>query len=129
MPVFFNNCRCRPHTGLFGPSAFYDLNTTGKQAEMATDLKPGEECIVAAYDDGGVVFKWFSLQRKKLMPDPEEPGTKVRVFYGKMIKSKYLSKAKAAKTKPYSIFFNIDGNFKRPSVIKPRVARRKRAAP
>jgi hypothetical protein len=124
MPVFFNNCRCRDHVGLFGAAAFHDLNTTGGQAEMATNLKPGEECIVAAYDDGAVVFRWFSFSRETLMPDPDEPGTRVRVFFGKMIKSERLSKADAAKTDPYSVFFNIVGNFKRPSVIKPKVARR-----
>lgn len=126
MPVFFNNCRCRDHAGLFGATAFYDLNTTGKQAEMATNLKLGDECIVATYSDNGeVLFSWFTLSRETIMPDPDEPGTRVRVFFGKMIKSKSLSKAKAAKTEPYSVFFNALGNFKRPSAIKPRVTRRK----
>jgi hypothetical protein len=126
MPVFFNNCRCRDHAGLFGATAFFDLMTTGKQAEMATNLKPGEECIVATYgDDGEVLFRWFSLSRETRMPDPSAPGTKSRVFFGKMIKSKSLSKAKAAKTEPYSVFFNVLGNFKRPSVINPSAKRRK----
>ena len=125
MPVFFNNCRCRDHAGLFGPTAFYDLNPTGREAEMATNLKPGEECIVASYQDGEVVFRWFSFSRESLLRDPGQPGTMVRVFFGKMTKSKRLSKAKAAKTEPYSVFFNVVGNFKRPSVIKPRVARHK----
>jgi hypothetical protein len=71
MPVFFNNCRCRPHAQLFrDPAAFYDLNTTGKQGEMATNLKRGEKCVVATYDeDGRVLFTWFSLSREKLMRD------------------------------------------------------------
>ncbi len=94
---------------------------------MATNLKRGEKCIVAAYDDDGkVVFRWFSLARESMMRDPNEPGRKVRVFFGKMIKSERLSKAKAVKTEPYSVFFNVVGNFKRPSVIKPRISRGKR---
>ena len=99
MPVFFNNCRQRPHVSLFGPTAFYDLNTWGKQAEMATNLKLGERCIVASYDDDGkVVFAWFSLAHESRRRGPET-GTKVRVFFGKRLKSERLSKTKAAKTK------------------------------
>ena len=126
MPVFFNNCRARDHAGLFGASAFYDLSTTGMQATMATNLKRGEECIVATPDaNGEIVFSWFSLSREEMMPDPDEPGTMVRVFKGKLIKSERFSKAEGATTEPYSVFFNVLGNFKRPSVIKPKVKRRK----
>lgn len=118
MTVNFNNCRCRDHASLYGKGAFYDLNTTGLQAAMATDLTPGEKCVVASYDDGSVVFTWFTFSNETLEPDPEDPKTMVRVFYGKPIKSERLSKTKAAKTKPYSVFFNVRGDFKRPSVIK-----------
>ena len=119
MTTNFNNCRCRDHAGLFGKGAFFDLNTTGLQATMATDLSRGDECIVATYDeDGAVVFDWYTFSKETLEPDPDDPKTKVRVFYGKQIKSERLSKAKAAKTKPYSLFFNVRGDFKRPSVIK-----------
>ncbi len=126
MLVFFNNCRCRDHARLFGAAAFYDLNTIGKQAEMATDIKRGEKCTVAAYgNDGGLLFSWYSFSHEKLLPNPTAPGMKVRVFFGKLIKSEHLSKVRAAKTKPYAVFFNVLGNFKRPSVIQPRVGRRK----
>ena len=119
MPVFFNNCRCRDHVGLFGATAFYDLNTTGLQAKMATNLQPGQECVVASYDEnGGVLFGWYTLTKESIEPDPAEPGMKVRVFRGKPIKSEQLSKSKAAKTKPYSVFFNKRGDFKRPSIVK-----------
>ena len=119
MPVFFNNCRARDHAGLFGAAAFYDLNTTGRQATMATNLERGEECIVATPARGGdIVFSRFSLSREALMPDPDEPGTTVRVFFGNLIRSKRLSKAEAATTEPYSVFFNVIGNFKGLSVIK-----------
>jgi hypothetical protein len=126
MPTFFNNCRCRDHDGLFGATAFFDLGTTGAQAEMATGLKPGDKCIVTAYDDeGGVIFSWYTLSRETVMADPSNPGTNSRLFFGKLTKTKRLSKASAAKTEPYSVYFNVRGNFKRPSVIKPRVTRRR----
>ena len=41
------------------------------------------------------------------------------VQFGKRLRSKILSKADAAETEPYSVFFNVNGHFKRPSVIKP----------
>src|SRR5580698_6034929 len=97
MPTFFNNCRCRDHARLFGASAFYDLNTTGLQAKMATGLIPGEECVVASYDEsGGVVFNWYALSSESLESNPDEPATKVRGFRGKLIKSDRLAKAQAA---------------------------------
>ncbi len=119
MTVNFNNCRCRDHASLYKTGAFFDLNTTGLQATMATDITRGDKCVVASYDnDGGVVFDWFTFSKETLEADPDDPKTKVRVFYGKPIKSDRLSKSKAAKTKPYSVFFNVRGDFKRPSVIK-----------
>ncbi len=64
MTVNFNNCRCRDHAGLYGKDAFYDLNTTGLQATMATDLSPGDQCIVATYaENGDVVFDWFKFAK------------------------------------------------------------------
>jgi hypothetical protein len=92
MAVFFNNCRCRKHAELFEDStAFYDLNTFGLQAKMATNLKPGTECIVATYDDDcQVVFSWHTLLREAVKRDPGD-GTKVRVFFGKLIKTERFS--------------------------------------
>ena len=90
MPFLFNNCRSLDHVGLYGANAFYDLYTTGQQAKMATNLKCGDECIVAAYDsDGKIVFSWFSFSHESLLAAPYKPGTNVRVFFGKPIKSKY----------------------------------------
>jgi hypothetical protein len=36
--MLFNNCKRRPHADLFGPTAFYDLDTTGEQADPNTHL-------------------------------------------------------------------------------------------
>ncbi len=118
MPTFFNNCRCREHKRLFRPPAFFDLNTTGPQSKIAIGLRRGEKCVVASYDeDRAVVFDWYTLSKESIEPNPSLPETYVRVFRGKLAKSVRLSKAKAVKTKPYSVFFNVRGDFKRPSVV------------
>jgi hypothetical protein len=72
MPILFNNCARRPHSKLYKePKAFYDLNTTGNQAKLATDLKRGQECIVASYDDNrDVIFKSYSFSRESIRVDP-----------------------------------------------------------
>ncbi|MCC7336832.1 MAG: hypothetical protein IT422_17205 [Pirellulaceae bacterium] len=119
MTTYFNNCRGRRHETFYGKGAFFDLNTTGLQAKMAVGLKRGEECVVASYNnDGAVAFDWWEFSREALEPDPDDATAQVRVFYGKRTRSVRISKAKAAKTKDYKIFFNRDGNFKRPSVVK-----------
>jgi hypothetical protein len=119
MPRFFNNCRRRDHVSIYGENAFYDLNRFGKQADMATDLKRGEECIVATPNgDGNVEFVWFSFTEEKIMPDENDVPT--RVQFGKRLRAETLSKTEAAETEPYAVFFNVNGDFKRPSVITPK---------
>ena len=53
----FNNCHDRKHTALYGPNAFFDLETSGYQAtvadRLAKELIPGEHCIVATQDVTG----------------------------------------------------------------------------
>ncbi|MGA2260179.1 MAG: hypothetical protein ABSH28_01950 [Acidobacteriota bacterium] len=119
MPIFFNNCRSRDHATLYGSDAFYDLYLTGKQAAMATDLVPGDECVVATTaPNGEIEFVWFTFTHDEILLAPDEPGTGVRVLFGKWIRSETMPKAKAVKTIPYSVFFNVNGHFKRPSVIR-----------
>jgi hypothetical protein len=113
MPTFFNNCRRRDHVDLFGATAFFDL--TRKQSDIAPGVQ--QECVVATYDDDGrVIFGWYSLSHESWILDPAI-GEKVRVFFGKKLKSERLSKTNAAKIKPYRAFFNKLGNFKRQSTI------------
>lgn len=119
MPVFFNNCRCRAHAALYGSGAFYDLSQFGAQANIATDLRPAEECVVATPDqNGNIEFNWFSFSREQIMDMPDKPGTRIRVFFGKFIKSVRLPKDRAANTAPYSVLFNVNGHFKRLSAIR-----------
>lgn len=120
MEVYLNNCRCFDHVASYGRDAFFDLNTFGRQATQARDLLPGQQCVVASYtDDGDVVFNRYRFTRETIEKHPDDPKSKVRVFRGKWLGAKTLPKSKAAKTKPFSVFFNKLTHFKRPSVIKP----------
>jgi len=128
MRFFFNNCRARNHAALYPAGAFYDLYRVGRQANMATDLRPGDECVVATPVEGGDIdFSWFSFTHERVMDMPDEPGTRVRVLFGKLIRSECLPKTEAAGSEPYSVLFNVNGHFKRPSVIQPKGCRRGRA--
>src|SRR5262249_30643193 len=118
--------RARAHAALYhDAAAFYDLYRTGRQARMATDIKDGDECIAATpVEDGEIEFRPFRFTHERVMEAHDEPGVMVRVFYGRLLRSVRLPKAEAARTAPYSIFFNRVGDFKRPSVITPRRGRR-----
>lgn len=85
---------------------------------MATDLKPGDECVVASAVPGDrVEFDWYSFAHERTMDMPDKPGTLVRVQFGTWVRSQKLPKGVAAVTTPYSNFFNVDGHFKRQSVV------------
>ncbi|MGD0209655.1 MAG: hypothetical protein ABSC14_01585 [Desulfomonilia bacterium] len=121
MRFYFNNCLSRDHAALYGIDAFYDLYRSGKQAEMATNLKPNDECVVATTaPNGEITFDWFTFTHEDILPMPDEPGTRVRVLFGKRIRTETMPKSTAARTTPYSVFFNVNGHFKRPSVIVPK---------
>jgi hypothetical protein len=115
--VLMNNCRRRNHAWHFGPGAFYDLLREGKQAEMATDIANGDECIVATQDKHRrtTEFVWFKLSHEKRVVDKD--GIPCRVFFGERIKSQTMPKAKAAKSSLYSAFFDARGFFKRMSIV------------
>lgn len=58
--MLFNNCKGRDHADAFSRAdAFYDLNTFGRQATQATDLKVGQVCVVAqsATDADQITFE------------------------------------------------------------------------
>jgi hypothetical protein len=121
MPVLFNNCHSRPHAELYGLGAFYDLNRVGAQANMATDLQPGQHCCVATpAQNGDIEFGWFRFTHEQLMDMPDEPGTTVQVLFGEWLGSESLPRTNAVATEPYAEFFNVNGHFKRPSVIRPK---------
>jgi len=119
MAILFYNLRNRGHSRLYGAGAFYDLSCVGRQAKMATNLAPGEDCIVAVRaQNGQIEFTWFSFSHERVMDMPDEPGTKIRVYFGERRRMECLPQASAIATEPYSHFFNVKGHFKRQSAIK-----------
>jgi hypothetical protein len=119
--TLFNNCQARPHAQLYGAGAFYDLYQKGRQARMATDLRPGQHCCVATpTDNGDIEFGWYRFSHVRVMEMPDERGTFVRVFFGEWLGSEYLSRAEAIPSDPYACFFNVNGHFKRQVAIPPQ---------
>jgi len=123
--VLFNNCKARPHTELYGPGAFYDLNLVGAQANMATNLQQGQHCCAATPVEkrnikSDIIFHWFCFSHEQIMEMPDKPGTTVRVFFGEWLGSERLPRAAAVAKEPYTWFFNVKGQFKQLSAIQPR---------
>jgi hypothetical protein len=117
--MLFNNCRSRPHAQLYGVGAFYDLNKHGRQARMASDLRPGQHCCVATPAEGeNIEFAWYRLSHERDMPDPDDPSSMLRVFFGEWLGSHTLTRAEAIATHPYAQFFNVNGHFKQLSAIE-----------
>lgn len=113
----FNNCKNRRHAAMYGRRAFYDLNTTGYQATRANNLPVGETCVVAStHPSGGITFEWYKFLRETVKPD--DTGTPCRAFFGDHFKTETLSRRDAMRDGIYSRFFDINGNFKRHSVLR-----------
>lgn len=118
--VYFNNCKNRPHEQLFGPGAFYDLNTTGVQASQATDIEVGQPCVVATSADGdGVTFTWYSFlqERRRREQGKDASRERFRVFYGDNLTAETMTKTAASSHPRYNAFFNVKGHFKQQSTI------------
>jgi hypothetical protein len=123
---FFNNCQGRDHRSLYGDGVLYDLDTDDQMAAIVTEIEEGDECVVATrapdedHGPGGIIdFGWFIFSHQKLLPVPDEVGTRCYVFFGEKFRCEQFSKSKAAKTELYRIFFNRLGHFKRQNVLRP----------
>lgn len=116
MPHYLNNCANRDHRSLFGPDAFYDLDTSGSQAKKQFGFRPGEYCVVASQPKPDLVrFAWYKFIESQLALDDKQVS--VRVLRGTFEKEESMSKAEAAIHKYYRPFFDKNGNFKRQSVL------------
>jgi hypothetical protein len=116
---FLNNSRNRNHADEYrNAEAFYDFDRE-RHAHLATDLKKGDVCVVASYDESGrgtVCFKTYKFLKTETLTDSQ--GWPARVLLGKQQgKPVVCSKAAAARNSKYGCFFNCNGDFKRPSVI------------
>jgi hypothetical protein len=117
MRAYMNNLHGRRHEDIYGPGAFFDLDLEGRQADMLKDILPNTECIVASYGDSHhrlVVFHTYVLERVATCSS-EKPGELCRVFFGRLRSDVRMRKGDAAQTAEYAPFFNINGDFKRPS--------------
>lgn len=117
----FNNCQNRPHADIYGSGAFFDLDTTGPQdkvaGRLANELVVGETCIVASLGiTGDVTFDWYKFSREVVKPD--DAGEPCHAYFGKHLKTETLSRDRAKRNAIYSKFFNVNGHFKRPSVMR-----------
>lgn len=116
MPHYLNNCKNRDHQKLFGPDAFYDLDTFGLQAQKQFGIRPDEFCVVASQPVSGQIrFVWYKFSGYRLAIDDIQNN--VRVLLGKFEKEETMTKAEAASHKYYRPFFDKNGNFKRQSVL------------
>ena len=101
---------------MYGRGAFYDLNTTGFQATVANDLPVGETCVVASLAPmGDITLDWYKFLRETVKKDSS--GMPCRAFFGEHLKTETLSRSEAMRDGIYSRFFDINGNFKRRSVL------------
>lgn len=102
---------------MYGMGAFYDLNTTGFQATVANNLSAGETCVVASLGPmGKITFDWYKFLREAVKKDSS--GIPCRAFFGEHLKTESLSRSEAMRDGIYSRFFDINGNFKRRSVLR-----------
>lgn len=113
----FNNCHNRQHAAMYGGGAFYDLDTTGFQATLANNLPVGETCVVASVNSTGeIIFDWYRFSRETVKAD--DTGTPCRAFFGDHLKTETRSRGEAMREGIYSRFFDINGHFKRRSVLR-----------
>ena len=116
--LLFNNCRNYEHEKNYGTGAFFDLDTTGRQATLATNLPAGEECVVASVAaDGRIKFDWYRFKREIVKRAGN--GERVRVFFGAPFRSETISRRTAIRDGLYSRFFDKLGRFKQWSVLNP----------
>lgn len=115
MPAYLNNLHGRDHEGIYGDGAFFDLNTTGRQAQMVVGMQPGEEWIVASYNGGEVVFKTYLFDREENLTC--EDGPICRVLFGGFVNEVTMPKTEARGIPRYQPLFNILGHFRRPSAF------------
>ena len=116
MLYLLNNChRYKRSEEYDDPNAFYDLELSGYKANF--EFQEGVECIVATPDShGNVDFVHFTFLHESIRT--ANSGKKYRVLFGRKIGSKRLTKIESAKTEPYKPLFDVNGNFKRRSVIR-----------
>lgn len=108
--VCLMNTEGKNYPFLHGKNAFFDLWPKDRSGIHVRDLNPGHTCIVAKPESNGdVSFSWFEFSHRE---DGRYDGRDCWVFYGDFKKRYQFQKAVAARTEPYSIFFDVNLRFK-----------------
>lgn len=115
--VFFNNRKRFDHAVEYGQGAFFDLGRRGPQRKMARGLPVGQRCVVfSPTPDSKVQFAHYLFERETIR------GAE-RVLRGRHVRTQTISRDSAIRHPDYAVVFNVNGHFKRPSVIVPTKAK------
>jgi len=114
---FLNNCQLRRHSEIFNnENAIFDLTIPSVGFDAFTGVKFGSVVIVAnKISDSEIVFKTCRYTAKKIMDD--DIGDRCLVLLGDVINEEILTKIEAARHKLHKHYFDVNGNFKRASVL------------
>jgi hypothetical protein len=117
VPLLLNNCRGRPHSKIYGPDAFYDVDAAADdQVASVRALAPGDACVVASKSAGSdVVLVRYKFA--KSATERDDQGDPCVVLYGSFVATETMTKSAAAASAAYQGFFDKNGNFKRRSVL------------
>ena len=135
MTIFFNNCWNKDHIDIYnsgnstvGEVPFYDFYLDEKfyGYKYMSQLQPGDECIVACYDndedelEAHVLFEHYEFVRREIQKPYDDDNEKDSVvFFGCLKRTEpHIRKPDAAKHPLYAKFFDRNGNFKRLSVMQ-----------
>ena len=127
--IYFNNCRGRDFLANYSrhgvQDCFYDLYQRGVQASQATDLKPGQECVVATVTkvsrstlplpDRPVRFDRYVFRLERRLADLK--GDDCRLFCGDHIET-IATHLQAIAPRHFPMFFNKLGHFLERSTIE-----------
>lgn len=116
--VLFNNLRGRSHKDVYDcDTAFFDLNTTGRQSNQAKDLAKGQTCVVLQepLSNGELRFDTYDLYEERIFSDDD--GSDARVFCGEKIDTEIMPQSEALSHETYSALFDVKGRVKQTSVV------------
>ena len=117
--VLFNNCSGRDHVDVYScDTAFFDLNTTGRQSNQAKDLPVGQTCVVLqkALPNAELQFDTYKLDAEQIMTD-KYTDDEARVFCGEHIGSETMSRSNAISHEIYSALFDVIKRVKQTSAV------------
>jgi hypothetical protein len=107
---------------MYGSGAFFDLERDDDYqakvaSRLANELTVGETCIIVSLDiTGDITFDWYKFSHEIVKPDDRR--VPCHVYFGEHSKTETLSRDEARRNAIYSKFFNVNGHFKQPPVMR-----------